>query len=188
MQDPRVIAAVVVVVVLIIVGAAILLSMQRKRKAALRTRFGPEYERVTRERGSEREAQAVLQERAKRIEEYHIRALNAAERKQYAERWRVVQSRFVDDPRDAVIEADDTVVALMAARGYPMVDFEQRAADLSVDHPYVVDNYRKAHEIALRHRQGQASTEDLRQAIIYYRSLFEDLLDGHKSGTIKEVA
>jgi hypothetical protein len=87
-----------------------------------------------------------------------------------------------------VIDADDTVASLMGAIGYPMADFEQRAADLSVDHAHVVDNYRAAHEIAVRHRQGQATTEDLRQAMIYYRSLFEDLLDGRKSEAIREVA
>ena len=94
----------------------------------------------------------------------------------------------MDDPKGAVVEADDTVAALMGARGYPMADFEQRAADLSVDQSRVVDNYRKAHEIAKLHRQGRASTEDLRQAMIYYRSLFEDLLDGRKPGEVKEVA
>jgi hypothetical protein len=189
MHDPKIIA-VVVVVVLFLVGITIWVITQRQRKAALRKRFGPEYDRVMRERGSERAAQSALQEREKRIEKYHIRELNAAEWPEYAERWRVVQSHFVDDPRGAVIDADDTVIALMRTRGYPldMVDFEQRAADLSVDHPHVVDNYRKAHEIALRHRQGQASTEDLRQAMIYYRSLFEDLLNGYKSGAIREVA
>ena len=99
-----------------------------------------------------------------------------------------MQSRFVDDPRGAVTEADDSVITLMKTRGYPMADFEQRAADLSVDHPHVVSNYRAAHEIAMRHRQGQASTEDLRQAMIHYRSLFEDLLNGVKPEANREVA
>jgi hypothetical protein len=184
--DPKIVGLIVVVVVVLIAVIAVILQ---RRKAALRQRFGPEYDRTVRERGSEREAQTLLQKREQRVEKFHIRQLDATQRQQYADRWRVVQSRFVDDPKGAVIDADDAVVSLMGARGYPMADFEQRAADLSVDHPHVVENYRAAHDIALRHRQGQASTEDLRQAMIYYRSLFEDLLDGRRPGAIRrEVA
>jgi len=184
--DPKILALVVVVIVVLSVIAVII--VQRRKAAALRQRFGREYERTVRERGSEREAQALLQQREKRVQKFNIRKLDATERQQYAERWRIVQSRFVDDPRGAVVDADDTVASLMRSRGYPMADFEQRAADLSVDHPHVVDKYRAAHEISLRHRQGQASTEDLRQIMIYYRSLFEDLLDGRKPSSIREVA
>ncbi len=184
--DPKIVALIVVAVIVLVVIAVVIVA--QRRKAALRKRFGAEWERVVRERGSEREAQALLEEREKRVEKFHIRALDAAQRQQYAERWRLVQSRFVDDPRGAVSDADATVVSLMEARGYPMADFEQRAADLSVDHPHVVDNYRAAHAITVRHRQGQASTEDLRQAMIYYRLLFEDLLDGRKPDVIREVA
>jgi hypothetical protein len=184
--DPKIVGLIVVVVVVLIAVIAVILQ---RRKAALRQRFGPEYDRTVRERGSEREAQTLLQKREQRVEKFHIRQLDATQRQQYADRWRVVQSRFVDDPRVAVIDADDAVVSLMGTRGYPIADFEQRAADLSVDHPHVVENYRAAHDIALRHRQGQASTEDLRQAMIYYRSLFEDLLDGRRPGAIRrEVA
>ncbi|MGB8889645.1 MAG: hypothetical protein WCC87_23175 [Candidatus Korobacteraceae bacterium] len=179
--DPKILALIVVVVLLLV---AVFAAMLQRRKAALRRRFGPEYDRTVRQRGSEREAQALLQEREQRVEKFHIRQLDAIQRQQYADRWRTVQSRFVDDPKGAVIDADDAVISLMGARGYPMADFEQRAADLSVDHPHVVENYRAAHVIALRHRQGQATTEDLRQAMIYYRSLFEDLLDGHRLGAI----
>jgi hypothetical protein len=181
------IVAVVVVAVLALVAVAVVV-MQQRRNAALRQRFGKEYEREVRRRGSEREAQTVLAERQKRVERFKIRSLSPAEHDRYAGQWKAVQSHFVDDPKGAVIEADDTVASLMAARGYPTVDFEQRAADLSVDHPHVVQNYRAAHEIAARHRQGRASTEDLRQAMIYYRSLFEDLLDGRKPGAVREVA
>lgn len=181
--------AVIVVVALAVVAVVIVIVVQAKRrKAGLQQRFGKEYDRTVRERRSEREAQAELENRQKRVEQFKIRTLTAAERSRYAEQWRTVQSRFVDDPKDAVIGADDTVAALMEARGYPMAEFEQRAADLSVDHPQVVENYRAAHEIAVRQRQGRASTEDLRQAMIYYRSLFEDLLDGRKPGGVKEVA
>lgn len=184
-MDPKIIVL-VVVAILVIVAIAVV-AMQR-RKAALRQRFGSEYERAVKEEGSERRAQTLLEQRAKRVDKFHIRRLDAAERDQYAERWRMVQSRFVDDPKDAVVEADETVSSLMGAVGYPMADFEQRAADLSVDHAQVVDNYRAAHEIALLHRKGQASTEDLRQAMIYYRSLFEELLNGRKSDAVREVA
>jgi hypothetical protein len=162
----------------VVIGFAILLAS--RRKAALRERFGPEYERSVRERGSERAAQAALSEREKRVEKFHIRELDPTERERFDERWHSVQSRFVDDPRGAVLEADDNVQLLMATRGYPMADFDQRAADLSVDHPQVVDNYRLAHSISLRHRRGEANTEDLRQAMIHYRSLFDELLHGRK--------
>lgn len=183
--DPKIIA--LVVVVILVIAAIAVVAMQR-RKAALRSRFGSEYERTVREQGSERQAQAVLEKRTKRVDKFHIRQLDAEERDQYSARWYQVQSRFVDDPRGAVTDADDTVAALMGAVGYPMADFEQRAADLSVDHAHVVDNYRAAHEMAVLHRKGQASTEDLRQAMIYYRSLFEDLLNGRKSDVRREVA
>jgi hypothetical protein len=184
--DPKIVG-VVIVAILALSAIALVVAAQR-RKVALRQRYGTEYERAVREHGSERKAQALLQEREKRVEKFHIRALDAVERQQYAERWRMLQARFVDDPIGAVLDADDTVASLMGARGYPMADFEQRAADLSVDHPQVVANYRAAHEIVVHHRQGRASTEDLRQAMIYYRSLFEDLLDGRKSGAIREAA
>jgi hypothetical protein len=175
--DPKILAIIVVGMVVIV---AIAIWLVTRRKAALRERFGPEYDRAVRERGSERAAQATLAEREKRVEKFHIRELDPAERERFDERWHSVQSRFVDDPKGAVIEADDTVQLLMATRGYPMSDFDQRAADLSVDHPHVVDNYRLAHTISLRHRRGEASTEDLRQATIHYRSLFEELLHGRK--------
>ncbi len=188
MQTNATLLIVIVVAGLILIAVAVLFS-QRRRQAALRRRFGKEYDRAVRERGSEKEAQAALEQREKRVARFNIRNLSAAECDRYAENWRAVQSRFVDDPQGAVIEADDTVMSLMTALGYPMSDFAQRAADLSVDHPQVVENYRAAHEIAVRHRQGRANTEDLRQAMIYYRSLFEDLLDGRKPGAVKkEVA
>ena len=185
--DPKVVAIIVVAIIVVIVIAVIVVR-QRRKAALLRQRFGREYERVARERGSEREAQTLLTEREKRVEKFHIRELDEAERQEYAERWRMVQTRFVDDPSGAVSDADEAVVSLMGVRGYPMADFEQRAADLSVDHPHVVENYRAAHAIAVRRRQGTASTEDLRRAMIYYRSLFEDLLGEGKTRRIREVA
>jgi hypothetical protein len=122
------------------------------------------------------------------VEKFSIRPLGAAERERFISEWRSVQSRFVDDPKGAVTEADKLVIRVMQARGYPMSDFEQRAADISVDHPQVVDNYRAAHEIALRHRRGESTTEDLRNAMLYYRSLFEDLLQPRSIDQRKEVA
>lgn len=175
----RIIILVVVVVALIVIAWAIARS---RRRARLRRHFGPEYERTVREQGQGK-AETVLLERKHRVEKFSIRALGAAERERFISQWRGVQSRFVDDPKGAVTEADKLVSNVMQARGYPMSDFEQRAADISVDHPQVVDNYRAAHEIALRHSRGEATTEDLRKAMLYYRSLFDDLL---QTGVVDE--
>ena len=173
-MDPKIIIAIVVAVVVI---AAIVWAVARNRRtAALKSRFGPEYERAVRDRGSASEAEAALLLRQKRVEKFRMRDLTAEERERFITEWRLAQARFVDDPKNAVIDADDLIARLMQARGYPMGNFEQRAADISVDHPHVIDNYRAAHQIALRHRQGQATTEDLRNAMIYYRSLFDELL------------
>ena len=177
----------IVIVIAAIVTIALLLA-RRNKTVGLQRRFGKEYDRTVTERGSEREAQAVLEQRENRVAHFNIHRLSPAERDRYAEAWREVQSRFVDDPKGAVIEADDTVMSVMQAEGYPISDFAQRAADLSVDHPNVVQNYRTAHEITVRHREGRATTEDLRQAMIYYRSLFEDLLNGRKPDGVREVA
>ncbi len=183
--DPKLlaIAIVVIVVVLVIIWAVV----HKQRTDGLRRRFGPEYERTVREHGPGK-AETVLQDREKRVEKFRIRELAVDERERFVTDWRVVQSRFVDDPKGAVADADQLVTRLMQARGYPMSDFEQRAADISVDHPRVVDNYRAAHEIALRQRKGEATTEDLRNAIIYYRSLFDELLQTTPTGGIREVA
>lgn len=185
-SNPAIIVVIVVVVAAIV--AAALLVLRRNKKQVLQRRFGREYDRTVRERGSEKEAQAILEQRQQRVARFNIRKLPPADRDRYVQAWRAVQSRFVDDPQAAVIDADDSVVSLMKDEGYPMSDFAQRAADLSVDHPNVVQNYRAAHDIAVRHREGRASTEDLRQAMIHYRSLFEDLLNGHKPDGVREVA
>jgi hypothetical protein len=187
-QSNVTIVVAVVIVAAVIVALVLLLAQRRKKTQALQQRFGKEYQRTVTERGSEREAQAVLEQRQERVARFNIRRLAPDERDRYAEKWRVVQSHFVDDPKAAVIEADDTVQSVMTEQGYPMSNFEQRAADLSVDHANVVQNYRAAHQIAARHRQGRATTEDLRQAMIYYRSLFEDLLNGRTPGGVREVA
>src|ERR1035437_8017831 len=146
------------------------------------------YERAVQKHGSERKAEAKLEDREKRVEKLTIRDLDPMERERFSKRWESVQSRFVDSPKGAVAEADDLVSSLMKTRGYPVSDFDQRAADISVDHPRVVENYRSAHEIALRVGKDKATTEDLRTAMIHYRSLFEELVQVPTIVERKEVA
>jgi hypothetical protein len=169
---------IVVLVVAVIAIAAILWGIVRKRRSQkLREHFGPEYDRVVHREGDVRKGEGVLEFREKRHEKFELRPLSNTDRSSFLYRWNDVQSRFVDDPKGAVTLADALVMDAMQARGYPMGDFEQRAADISVDHPVVVENYRAAHAIAIRHSKGQASTEDLRQAMVHYRTLFQELLD-----------
>ena len=151
--------------------------VRKRRSENLRKHFGPEYDRVLKQEGDPRKAEGVLEFREKRREKFKIRPLSAADKSSFAVRWNEVQSRFVDDPRGSVTVADGLVTEVMQARGYPIGEFDQRAADISVDHPVVVENYRSAHEIALRHGAGKASTEDLRQAMVHYRVLFQELLE-----------
>jgi hypothetical protein len=170
-------------VIAIAVLAAALLAVvawmysQRQRRARLRTRFGPEYDRTLREAGGPDKADAVLEERVRRVERFKIRPLSREQGQAFAAEWRRVQSLFVDDPDGAVASADRLVTEAMAARGYPIEDFDTRAADLSVDHPRVVENYRSARALELRRQRGEAGTEELRQAVVNYRALFDDLLD-----------
>jgi hypothetical protein len=179
-MDTKIIIAIVVGIVVLVVIVALLVERKR-RSARLRQQFGPEYERVLSQHGDARHAEAVLAQRERRVDKLAIRHLTATDRERYAEDWANVQRRFVDDPSMAVNEADTLVTAVMAARGYPMSDFEQRAADVSVHYPRVVQNYRSARMIVVRHAQGQSTTEELRQAMVYYRSLFEELLEAPKS-------
>lgn len=165
------------VLVLVLALVAILFWSRSRRSAALKSRFGPEYERAVHEIGDEGKAEHVLAERQKRVSSYTIKPLPNQMRDHFVETWRHVQAQFVDDPNYAVTRADDLVGEVMSARGYPVRDFDQRADDLSVDHPALVQNYRAGHEIALRHSRGEASTEDLRTAMIHYRALFEDLVN-----------
>ena len=166
-----------VLIALLLIGAIVWITMNRMRSQKLRQRFGPEYDRTIREEGSIRRAEAALAARARRVAKLDIRPLSPADADRFDSAWRAVQARFVDDPRGAVTEADRLVGELMAARGYPVGEFEQRVADISVDHPDVVVNYRAAREIALLHSEGKANTEDLRQAMVHYRALFRDLLE-----------
>ena len=169
--------AMVVVVALLVVGALVWAAMRQRRSTALRSQFGPEYDHVMHERGSKSKAESELARRQERIAKLQIRPLTPGERSHYAEQWRMEQVHFVDEPRDAVNRADHMVEEVMKLRGYPVADFDQRAADVSVDHPRLVENYRRAHDIAMRNDRGQADTEDLRNAMIAFRSLFEDLLE-----------
>ena len=176
LMDPRLIAGVVVIVLIIVVGVALFLRSRRKISARFRKHYGPEYDRAVLEHGSDRKAEAKLADRETRVEMLKIRDLDLTERERYLAQWKAVQSRFVDYPKGAVTEADELVCSLMQTRGYPVTDFDQRAADISVDHPRVVENYRSAHTVALRLGRGEASTEDLRTAMIHYRSLFDELV------------
>ena len=173
-----------VAVLLIIVLVAIVMS-RKKRSEHLRQQFGPEYDKVLQQHGDARHAEAVLADREKRVDKFTIRTLSQTDRDRFLADWANVQRRFVDDPAFAVNEADALVTQVMAARGYPMADFEQRAADISVNYPRVVQNYRSARLIVVRHGQGQASTEELRQAMVHYRSLFEELMDAGKIETTR---
>ena len=166
-----------VLIALILIGTVVWFAFARRRSQQLRQRFGPEYDRTIRTEGNVRKAEAALEARAKRVDALHIRPLSPTDATRFDAAWRTVQARFVDDPRGAVTEADRLVGEVMSARGYPVGDFEQRVADISVDHPDVVMNYRAARDIAVVHAQGKASTEDLRQAMVHYRALFRDLLE-----------
>ena len=165
----------VAVVALVVIGGWSLLAGRRRRQ--LQERFGPEYERLMAERGDRRETESELLARQKRREQLDIRPLDPTVRDRYAIAWREVQARFVDDPAVAVKEASGLVTDVMRNRGYPIEDFDQRSADISVDYPLVVENYRAAQAISLRNEEGRAGTEDLRQAMVHYRSLFGNLLD-----------
>jgi len=181
-------AIIVVAAVVLIVAIGVAVFMQRRTKT-LQSRFGSEYDRTVDETGGRMKAERELSQRAKRVESFDIRPLDHNDRMAYIERWRSIQAQFVDDPGAAVAGADRLLGEVMRKRGYPVADFEQRAADLSVDHADVVDNYRAAHEIAMRHDRGDAGTEDLRQAMIHCRALFEDLVglpDGRDRQTQRE--
>jgi hypothetical protein len=158
-------------------GIAAFLLQRKRRTERLRSQFGgAEYARAVEKGGNRRNAEAGLKERTQRVEGLQVRPLAAGDRARFVESWRGVQARFVDGPAGAVAEADLLLGDVMSTRGYPVSDFEQRAADISVDHPLVLENYRTAHAISLRQTQGQANTEDLRQAMVHYRTLFEELV------------
>lgn len=173
-QSALIITLAVALAILVVAAIALL---RTRRTEHLRERFGPEYDHAVAAHGSPRKAEARLEEREKRVEKLNIRPVPAELRDRIVSSWRNVQARFVDEPGAAVVEADGLVRLVMRSRGYPMATYEQREADISVDHPHVVANYRAAHEIALKRERGEASTEDLRRAFIHYRDLFDELLE-----------
>ncbi|HEX4754181.1 MAG TPA: hypothetical protein VH661_00325 [Candidatus Dormibacteraeota bacterium] len=167
------VAIVIVVVLAILIGVAL---ASRRRSSQLRGRFGSEYERTLQTSGSKRDAEKELAGRVDRRKELNIVPLSEATRQQYLSEWQQVQAHFVDAPVQSVQQADTLVARVMNERGYPVAEFDQRAADISVDHPAVVENYRGAHEVYMKSAQGSANTEDLRNAMTQYRALFEELL------------
>jgi len=169
------------------IGVALWFYTQKQRTEKLRSRFGPEYNKAVGEHRNRLQAEAELEKRAKRVAKFDIHPLQADECLRFTEEWRREQALFVDDPQTAVAHADRLVRDVMQRRGYPVGDFEQNAADLSVDHPRVVENYRVAHDIALRQGRGPGVTEDLRKAMVSYRALFDDLLETTQQRRPEEV-
>lgn len=174
MNSTALLIAIVILVVVVVAVAAFAIRQNQRRQ--LRQRFGPEYERTVAESGNQAAAERALEDRVKRRKQLDIRELDPQARDAYAESWRVIQARFVDDPRGAVREADTLVTRVMADRGYPTEGFDRQAEYVSVDHAGVVDNYRDAHRISSADAEGRASTDDLRQAMVHYRALFNELL------------
>jgi hypothetical protein len=181
--------AVVLAVVLIAVAAVLVVwfAIQKQRSSRLKQRFGSEYGRAVTEFGSRSKAEAELRKREVRVDRLNITPLTPADATRFAQAWSGLQGRFVDNPKGVVVEADLLVRELMAKRGYPMSDFERRAADISVDHPDVVTTYRSAQAIAQRDQRGEADTEELRKAVVHYRTLFDELLEV-KSATPTDLA
>ena len=180
---------VAILVVLILLALLAIFAGRQRRSRKLQDTFGPEYDRTVEEAGDRRAAETELQERTERRAGFDIVPLAPEARARYIEAWRNTQAQFVDEPVEATREADRLITSVMRDRGYPVDDFEQRAADISVDHPQVVDDYRAAHAIAAANDRSEASTEDLRQALVHYRSLFEELLeDRHPDRSTTEEA
>jgi len=177
-----------VIVAAVIVAALVYMLARKRRSQNLREQFGPEYDHVVQKEGDVRKGEQLLEFRQKHRKTLNVRPLSQEEQARFAARWREVQSQFVDDPSDAVAVADSLVNEVMQARGYPTNDFTQQAADISVDHPAVVENYRAANEIAERRSRGQASTEDLRQAMVHYRALFSELLEEKQPEQLRKEA
>lgn len=170
---------IILVVLALVVVAAVLMPILagRNRSKQLQDRFGPEHDLAVLALGDEKKAQKELEERMKHVEALEIHPLTVSQRERYLADWAAVQAKFVDEPGQAIVDADRLIMEVMQLRAYPVADFEQRAADLSVNYPALVGNYRAAKTIAVKNMQYQASTEELRQAMIYYRSLFEELLE-----------
>ena len=166
-----------ILVVALLVAAAWVLSQRKKRSLRLQQRFGQEYIRTVDEFGGRAKAESELKAREKRVEHLSITTLAPSEAARFSQAWNALQGRFVDNPKGVVAEADQLVRELMLARGYPMGDFERRSADISVDHPAMVETYRAAQSIAVRDQRGEANTEELRKAVVHFRALFDELLE-----------
>ncbi|MQA84643.1 MAG: hypothetical protein GEV03_08480 [Streptosporangiales bacterium] len=168
---------IVIIVAAVVVAGGLAVMARRRRSARLQRQFGPEYEHTVSEAGDRRSDEARLREREKRHEELTLRPLPAESRARYQKEWNSVQERFVDTPGSAVHDADQLTTQIMREVGYPMDNFEQRAADISVEHPDIVEHYRAAHAVVVAHERGQAETEDLRRAVTSYRALVDSLLE-----------
>ena len=166
-----------VMVIALLATAAWFFSQRKRQSERLQQRFGPEYDRTVGELGGRTRAESELKAREKRVEHLTITTLAPAEAARFSQAWNALQGRFIDNPKGVVVQADQLVRELMLKRGYPMGDFERRAADISVDHPAVVENYRVAQAIAARDERGEADTEELRKAVVHYRVLFDDMLE-----------
>jgi hypothetical protein len=179
----------IIVIAVVAIAAAVVawMYMQKQRATRVRERFGPEYDRAVKEAGTPNKAVDELEERMRRVERFKIHPLSPEQAQAFSREWQRVQGIFVDDPDGAVRSADRLVTEVMAARGYPIEDFETRASDLSVDHPRVVENYRTARTLAQRRERGEAGTEELRQAIVNYRELFADLLETQQPPEVTRV-
>lgn len=175
--DSRTMTLLIILVVLAVLALTAWLMHRRKQSFRLQQHFGGEYERAVEDLGSRDKAEAELRARERRVESLHIVPLSPADAERFASAWTALQGRFVDSPNGVLQEADRLVRELMSRRGYPMADFERRAADISVHHPAVVDHYRAALRIAARDQRGEADTEELRKAVVHYRALFDDLLE-----------
>jgi hypothetical protein len=186
LTTPEIIGIAAVIIIAIAVVTFIALQRKRARSAALRRKFGPEYDRAMKKHGARGEA--VLLAREKRAEQIRLRDLDPGERARFLERWKTVQAGFVDSPNGALNEAESLIGSLLDARGYPAGDFEQRTGDISLMHPRVTENYRVAHATELRLKKGEAvNTEDLRAAMVHYRSLFDELVEAHIDAQTSEL-
>jgi hypothetical protein len=183
-QTANLLIAVVLVALIAVAGW---LAYQRNQSHRLEKHFGAEYTRAVDELGSRSKAEAELRMREKRVGKLSIMPLTPVDAERFTEAWKTLQGRFVDDPKGAVIEADVLVRELMGKRGYPMGDFDSRAADISVDHPRVVENYRRAQDIVSSEQRGEADTEALREAVVCYRALFDDLLEVNDGEPVRKV-
>lgn len=187
-SQTELIVAIVIVAVVILIAVGAYIQLRKRRTKALRSKFGSEYDRAIVTHGSTQKAEAKLADREARVEALKIRELGVTERDRFIAEWQTVQSRFVDHPKAAVTEADDLVNSLLEVRGYPKASFEQRAADISVNYPRVMESYRVAHSIAVRPGNVEATTEELRTAMIKYRAIFDDLIQEQGTAVARTAA